>query len=100
MDSKEEISTFKDLVDPPHHQIKDFFDFCWQLYQTMQEVQSNAHLHSDDWQRTIYIDTLGVDGTQLDLSDEMKEKLIESGRKGVVEYFKWYDGAGIEVAIG
>ena len=60
---------------------------------TMQEAQSNTHLHSDDWQRTIYIDTLGVESTQFDLRSELKEKLIASGRTSVVEYLKWYEGA-------
>ncbi len=92
LDSKEEISVFKDGTEPLRHQIKDFFDFCCQLYMTMQEAQSNTHLHSDDWQRTIYIDTLGIEPTQFNLGDELKEKLIASGRIGVAEYFKWFDG--------
>ncbi len=94
LDSKEEISVYKDGTELPRHQIRDLFDFCCQLYMTMQEAQSNTHLHSDDWQRTIYIDTLGIESTQFGLRDELKEKLIASGRAGVVEYFKWYDGAG------
>ena len=49
------------------------------------------HLHSDDWQRTVYIDTLGVKTTEFDLSDSKKRKLKESGRKGALEYFKWFD---------
>ena len=46
---------------------------------------------SDDWQRTIYIDTLGVKTTDFSLSEAKKKALVESGRKGTQEYFKWYD---------
>jgi NTE family protein len=55
------------------------------------ESQGNMHLHSDDWQRTIYIDTLGVGTTDFDLTDAMKTKLEESGRQGALAYFDWFD---------
>ena len=55
------------------------------------EGQGNLHLHSDDWQRTIYIDTLGVGTTDFDLSGAMKKKLEASGRQGAADYFKWFN---------
>ena len=57
------------------------------------DSQENSHLHSDDWQRTIYIDTLGVGTTDFDISDKQKKALVESGKKGVKDYFDWYDNA-------
>jgi NTE family protein len=57
----------------------------------MTEAQQSMHLHSDDWQRTIYIDTLGVGTTQFDISDDLKKKLVQSGSDGVIAYFDWYD---------
>jgi NTE family protein len=56
-------------------------------------VQVNQHLHSDDWQRTVYIDTLDVKTTDFDLSDPKKRELIRSGKQGVETYFAWYDQA-------
>ena len=55
------------------------------------DSQLNSHLHSDDWQRTIYIDTLGVGTTDFDLSETKKNKLEQSGREGASAYFGWYD---------
>jgi NTE family protein len=55
------------------------------------ERQGNIHLHSDDWQRTIYIDSIGVGTTDFNLSDDMKKKLEDSGRKGAGAYFEWFD---------
>jgi len=83
---------FRDHAEPKHHEINDLFDYILNLVITMKDAQENSHLHSDDWQRTIYIDTLGVKTTDFDIDDEKKHALIESGRKGVREYFKWYDG--------
>ncbi len=92
LDTREEISMFRDHAEPKHHEINDLFDYILNLVITMKDAQENSHLHSDDWQRTIYIDTLGVKTTDFDIDDEKKHALIESGRKGVREYFKWYDG--------
>ncbi len=91
LDTKEEISMFRDHAEPKHHAINDIFDYIFNLVVTMKDAQENTHLHSDDWQRTIYIDTLGVKTTDFDISDQKKEELIKSGKKGVSEYFKWYD---------
>ena len=93
LDTRQEISMFRDQAEPQHHKINDIFDYIWGLVETYMEAQANSHLHSDDWQRTIYIDTLGVKTTDFDLSDEKKRALVESGRKGVKEYFRWYDKA-------
>lgn len=54
-------------------------------------VQENYHLHGDDWNRTIYIDTLGVRTTDFKLDDGKKKDLINSGRENAEKYFVWYD---------
>ena len=91
LDSKEEISMFRDQAEPIHQTIENFFDYASALVGTVTEAQQNSHLHSDDWQRTIYIDTLGVKTTQFDLSDDMKKNLVQSGKDGVIAYFDWFD---------
>ena len=90
LDSKQEIGVFRYGAEPQHHTIDDFFDHIKALMTTIVESQGNTHLHGDDWQRTIYIDTLGVGTTDFDLSNTMKKKLEDSGYKGAESYFKWF----------
>jgi NTE family protein len=91
LDTREEISVFRDQAEPPHRRIGSFFDYGLALIETLMDAQASSHLHGDDWQRTIYIDTLGVKTTEFDLGDEWKGKLVESGRAGVQAYFQWFD---------
>jgi len=91
LDSAEEIATFRDHAEPPVHEITDFFSYIVALVETVVGAQSNVHLHSDDWQRTVYVDTLGVKTTEFDITRTQKNALVNSGRKGVEDYFEWYD---------
>jgi len=91
LDSEREIAMFRDQAEPVVEKIDDFFDYTKNLLQTILGAQANQHLHSDDWQRTIYIDTLGVKATEFKIKDAKKTALVKSGRKGAQEYFKWYD---------
>jgi len=52
---------------------------------------NEPHLNSDDWNRTVMIDSLGVGTTEFDLNDGIKEKLRQSGIKGTRTYFDWLD---------
>jgi NTE family protein len=90
LDSKQEIAMFR-YNEPQVEQIDHFFKYVKALVQTILESQNNSHLHSDDWQRTIYVDTLGVSTTDFSLSDEKKRQLEQSGRKCTDAYFAWYD---------
>jgi NTE family protein len=91
LDSKQEIGVFRYGAEPAHNKIDDFFDYIKALVTTIMESQGNNHIHNDDWQRTIYIDTLGVGTTDFDLSETMKKKLEESGAKGARAYFEWFN---------
>lgn len=91
LDSAEEIAVFRDHSEPPVYKINDFFTYIRALIETVTGAQQNIHLHSDDWQRTIYIDTLGVKTTDFDIDDDTKHSLVASGRRGVRAYFSWYD---------
>lgn len=93
LDTKEEIAVFRDHAEQSHEKIDNFFDYAWSLVSTTMDAQQNAHLHSDDWQRTIYIDTLGVKTTEFNLTDEKKKALVQSGKDGAEAYFRWFDGA-------
>ncbi len=96
LDSGEQIAVFRDNAEPVHHQIDNFFDYALALVNSILSVQENQHLHSDDWQRTIYINTLDVRTTDFDISDQKKKDLIHQGETGVEDYFKWYDNANPE----
>lgn len=91
LDSSEEIGIFRDQKEPVHHDIGGFTAYAKGLIQTIMDNQLNLHLHSDDWQRTIYIDASIAKTTEFNLSNEKKEALLEAGRKGVKEYFEWFD---------
>ncbi|MEJ5365118.1 MAG: patatin-like phospholipase family protein [Desulfosoma sp.] len=91
LDSAREIAVFRDQAEPVPETVDDFFSYCFNLLQTLLNAQSNTHLHNDDWQRTIYIDTLGVKTTDFKISKARKTALVQSGRKGTETYFAWYD---------
>lgn len=91
LDTKQEISVFRDHAEPPHRKIDNFFDYTWALINTVLEAQQSSHLHSDDWTRTIYIDTLGVQTTDFDLTDTKKKELVKSGKDCAQKYFSWFD---------
>ncbi|MDX1498945.1 MAG: patatin-like phospholipase family protein [Woeseiaceae bacterium] len=91
LDAREEIALFRDGRQPQAEKIGDFFDYGSALIRALLNVQNNMHLHSDDWQRTIYIDTLGIGATDFSLSNRMKRKLLRAGADGVSNYFDWYD---------
>ena len=91
LDSAKEIAVFRNHKEPDHKEIKGFIDYAFCLISTVFNIQSSMHLHSDDWKRTIYIDTLGVSTFDFGLNKENKLKLIESGKNCTEKYFEWYD---------
>ena len=98
LDSAREIAVFRDQAEPDHEKIDDFGDYTLNLIRTVLDAQSNQHLHSDDWQRTIYIDTLGVKTTEFKITDTKKKALVNSGRMGTETYLKWFDDPASEPA--
>lgn len=93
LDSEREIAHFEGFGEPRTNEIADFFDYTLALLRTLLNVQNDAHLHSDDWHRTVYIDTLGVGTTDFDLADETKEALVRSGAAHTRRYFDWWTDA-------
>jgi NTE family protein len=91
LDSREEIAVFRDGAEPQSRKIDDFFDYIGALFRAILNVQENQHLHSDDWCRTIYINTIGIGSTEFDLSDAKKRGLVKEGLQATKDYFDWYD---------
>lgn len=93
LDSKREIAAFRYGDVAVARKIEDFLDYAKALLSTALAAQEMAHLHSDDWQRTIYIDTLGVSTTDFGITAKRRDDLVASGRKGTQTYFDWFDTA-------
>jgi NTE family protein len=91
LDSRQEIAVFRDGAEPQHKKIEDLFDYIGALFKSILNVQENQHLHGDDWQRTVYINTIGVGTTDFDLSDAKKRALVKEGQIATQAYFDWYD---------
>lgn len=91
LDSKEKVAMFRDQAEPPKREIKNFWDYTLALLGTLIDAQDNVHLHCDDWQRTIYIDTLGVKATDFSIKEDKKKELLQSGITYTEEYLKWYN---------
>lgn len=94
LDSKYEIDIFKDKTPPKVSKINNFIDYAWNILESFTEAQQNAHLHTDDWHRTIYIDSIGIKTTDFSLTDVEKENLEKSGEDYTRKYFEWYDNEG------
>ena len=93
LDAKEEIEKFldPDRELPIKNDIKTIFSYSKALVTTLIDFQNNVHLHSDDWQRTIYIDSKNVSAVDFEISDAKKRLLVESGFNGTTEYLNWYN---------
>jgi NTE family protein len=91
LDKAEEIALFRYDEPLKDKEIKNFTQYAKALVSAFMNVQQNQHLHSDDWQRTLYINTLDVNTTDFDLSDEKKDELIQEGIKGAENYFQWFE---------
>ena len=96
LDSAEAIGTYLDQPEQlplrQGRQVRRFTHYARALVASLLLVQDNQHLHSDDWQRTLYINTLDVGSTEFDLSAERKAALIEQGRLGAERYLRWWLG--------
>lgn len=93
LDTKEEIEKFldPDRELPIKNDIKTIFSYSKALVTTLIDFQNNVHLHSDDWQRTIYIDSKDVSSVDFGIPDSKKRLLVESGTTGTIEYLDWYN---------
>jgi len=91
LDSAAEIGLFRYNEPVRGKPIKRFHDYARALWGAVMNQQEKQHLHSDDWQRTVYINTLDVGTTDFDLSDERKQALVEQGIKGAETFCQWFE---------
>jgi NTE family protein len=90
LDAKEDIDMYL-THEENFNEINGFFDYTKALVTTLIDFQTNVHLHSDDWQRTVYIDTLGVRAIDFDIPTEKKDALVASGKLYTEAYLEWYN---------
>ncbi len=81
----QEDSTTKDLTPFPIHNFKDYVSA---FYVMVIENLNRQHLTKDDWDRTISISSVGISAKVKKLSENQKQKLIESGRYSTDRYLK------------
>jgi NTE family protein len=91
LDTAEEIGLYRYDEQIAGKPIKSFTDYARALVGAVMKVQENMHLHSDDWQRTVYINTLDIGTVDFDISDSRKQALIEQGIAGAERYFEWFE---------
>ena len=70
-----------------------------ELVKTVIATQDSQHLHSDDWHRTVYIDTIGVSTFDFDLTDALKKKLVVQGESAAKNYLRWWSDVNEDLAI-
>ena len=76
-------------------EIKGLKEYMAGLANFMMEIANKRHLHQNDWNRTVFIDTLGVKSTEFNLKNEKISALIESGKRGIENYFEWRNSDSI-----
>lgn len=91
LDTKAEIGMYRYDEPAAGKPIESFIDYAGALINALMNTQENIHLHSDDWQRTIYIDTLDVKTVDFNITAENKSRLVEQGVAGARNYFAWFD---------
>ena len=75
----------------PREAIQASKDYLNNLIRIIMNVQSNTHLETYDWNRTVYIDVHDVNGMNFNMAQMDKQNLMKYGQQGVTDYFTWYD---------
>ncbi len=75
----------------PPKEIENFVDYLKAVLGFMMDMANKAHLHENDWHRTVFIDGKGVGTTDFNLSPDKVEELISSGETGTNDYFHWFE---------
>ncbi len=91
LDKRDEIALFRYNEPAKGKSIKTFPAYAKALITALMNVQEHVHLHSDDWQRTLYINTLDVGATDFNLTRETQLELIQEGIKGARVYLEWFE---------
>lgn len=91
VDSIKDVNYLKPGWEIEPEPVKGLKSYVGALINFMMEMANKKHLHNDDWNRTIFIDSLDVKTTDFKLSDDKINALISNGQKAVNDYFLWKD---------
>ena len=89
LDTKAGIDNLRNRKPRPPEKINNLKDFASLLVNYLMEMANMAHLEDYDWNRSVLIDSLDVKATDFDSVKARAKDLVESGKKGVIDYFKW-----------
>ena len=70
-----------------HYPINSLKSFATGLGSFLYETSNSKHMHPGDRCRTVFIDDLGINSTNFNISPEQVQALIASGRKAMDAYF-------------
>ncbi len=71
------------------HKIGHIFEFTREFMKFYSLASLKRHLEPSNWNRVVFVDTLGIMGTDFEISQEEIYQLIEQGKTGVYEHFSW-----------
>ena len=89
LDSSKEITSNKNNWSNVPKDINNILDYASALVSFVNDMANKKHLHKNDWNRTVFIDSLDVNTTDFDLDKNKINALIESGKEGVATHFNW-----------
>ncbi len=89
VDSLNEIDYSKNDWQTEPMKVKNIKQFVVALMNFTMEMVNKKHLHKNDWNRTVFVDSLNVQTTQFSLSKQQIVDLIQSGKVAVDNYFTW-----------
>lgn len=93
VDNKDEIRAMKHRAEMPPVKIENIIDYAKAILDFMLDMSNKAHLHQNDWHRTVFIDALDVRTCDFDLPPEKVKLLVQSGEDCANAYFEWFDAA-------
>ena len=88
LDTREGIDNLRNRIPRSSRNINNLKTFAFSMVDYLMEMANMAHLEEYDWDRSILIDSLDVKATDFDGVKARAADLVESSKKGVIEYFK------------
>ncbi len=73
----------------PYKKIGNILDYGKAFMTFVQSMSVKRHLHRDDWNRTVFINTHDIGSTDFNISKPDIHRLIEEGKIGVKKHFAW-----------
>ncbi len=89
LDTKADIDNLRNRSPRQPIPIKNLKEYSVTLVDYLMEMANSAHLEPYDWRRSILIDSLDVKTTDFKGAKEKAPQLVESGKKGVEDYFAY-----------